>query len=61
LVLWRFVAPVKGNARGMKSVGEGGWVGKQRGRGDRRGFAEGRPGRETTFEMSINKIINKKL
>jgi hypothetical protein len=37
-----------------------GWVGEQRvGAGDR-GFVEGKPGKEITFEMYIRRISNKK-
>jgi hypothetical protein len=47
--------------RGMPGPGSGnGWVG-ERGRGEDRGFLEGKLGKGITFEMQIKKISNKKV
>jgi hypothetical protein len=45
--------------RGIPGPGSAsGWVGEQGEGGWNRGFSEGKPGKEITFEISIKKISN---
>lgn len=54
LVLWRLVAPAKGDSRGVRQEWVGGWESnllEAKGRGMRWGFAEGRLGKGIIFEV----------
>ena len=56
---WSYEGPMP-HYRGMPGSGSR-WAKEEGEAGEDRGFSEGKPGKEITFEMQIKKISNKKL
>jgi hypothetical protein len=56
------LGPVEARCPSIKEVGVGEWVGEHphRGRGGNRGVCRRETGKRMKFEISINKITNKK-